>query len=74
MNRSVTVTAFAAFAAVALLFTALAAAITFGGPAPIAPLAGINATLSKADFSAVMHAGPGTLPGIFSGPPSSALF
>lgn len=73
MTRSITVTAFAAFAAVALLFTALAAAITFSGPAPIAPLAGINATLSKADFSAVTQAGRGTLPGVFSRPPSSAL-
>ncbi|MGC1176134.1 alpha/beta hydrolase [Polaromonas sp.] len=41
------------FAAVALVVTALAAAITFGGPAPIAPLASINAPFAKADFSGV---------------------
>ncbi|MDI1238849.1 MAG: hypothetical protein PSV26_15310 [Polaromonas sp.] len=73
MNRSVTRSALVAFAAVSLLFTALAAAVTFGGPAPIAPLAGIKAPLSKAAFSAVPQAGPGTRPGVFSGPESIAL-
>lgn len=53
MTRSITFTAFAAFAAMALLFTALAAAIAFGGPAPIAPLASINEPFAKVDFSAV---------------------
>lgn len=39
------------FAAVALLMVALAAAITFGGPKPIAPLASVNDPFAKADFS-----------------------
>ncbi|MGE0498068.1 MAG: alpha/beta hydrolase [Ramlibacter sp.] len=39
--------------AVALLALAFAAAITFGGPAPIAPLASINAPFAKVDFSNV---------------------
>ncbi|OOG39081.1 alpha/beta hydrolase [Polaromonas sp. A23] len=41
------------FAAVALLMVALAAAITFGGPGPIAPLASVNDPFAKADFSGV---------------------
>jgi len=45
--------ALATFAGVALAFTALAAAITFGGPAPIAPLASINDPFAGVDFSAV---------------------
>ena len=53
MTRSITFAAFAAFAAVVLLFTALAAAVAFGGPAPIAPLASINEPFAKVDFSAV---------------------
>ncbi len=36
-----------------LVLTALAAAITFGGPGPIAPLASINEPFAKANFSAV---------------------
>ncbi|MEO8020758.1 alpha/beta fold hydrolase [Polaromonas sp.] len=41
------------FAALALLMAALAAAIAFGGPAPIAPLASVNDPFAKADFSGV---------------------
>lgn len=35
----------------ALLLTALAAAVAFGGPAPIAPLASINAPFAQVDYS-----------------------
>lgn len=37
----------------ALLLAALAAAVAFGGPRPIAPLASINDPFAKVDFSAV---------------------
>lgn len=53
MNRFITFSAFAACGALALLLLALAAAITFGGPVPIAPLASINQPFAKVDFSAV---------------------
>ncbi|MDP1567264.1 MAG: alpha/beta fold hydrolase [Polaromonas sp.] len=42
-----------AFVAVALLLLALAAALTFGGPARIAPLTSINQAFAAVDFSAV---------------------
>lgn len=42
-----------ALAVIALLAIACAAAIALGGPAPIAPLASINAPFAKVDFSAV---------------------
>jgi alpha-beta hydrolase superfamily lysophospholipase len=41
------------FVAGAVLLTALAAALAFGGPAPIAPLASINQSFATVDFSAV---------------------
>lgn len=41
------------FAALALLMATLAAAITFGGPASIAPLASINEPFARVDFSGV---------------------
>ncbi|MDP1742579.1 alpha/beta hydrolase [Polaromonas sp.] len=45
--------ALATFATVALVFTALAAAVAFGGPEPIAPLASINDPFARVDFSTV---------------------
>ncbi|MBA3595542.1 MAG: alpha/beta fold hydrolase [Polaromonas sp.] len=48
--------ALATFTAVALVLTALAAAVAFGGPAPIAPLASINQPFANVDFSAVPRA------------------
>lgn len=45
--------ALATFAAVALVFTVLAAAVAFGGPGPIAPLASINQPFANVDYSAV---------------------
>lgn len=40
-------------AALVLLILALTAAVTFGGPKPIAPLASINEPFNKVDFSNV---------------------
>jgi hypothetical protein len=42
-----------AAALVALVAIAFAAAIAWGGPAPIVPLASINEPFAKVDFSAV---------------------
>ena len=52
-TRPLQLAGFIALALVALLAIACAAAITLGGPAPIAPLASINEPFAKVDFSAV---------------------
>ena len=42
---------------IALMASAVVAAMIFGGPAPIKPLASINEPFAKVDFSAVPPAG-----------------